>query len=558
MAQGEKWKAIVKINRQVSILFTRPQQPLFTQIGNWQLTRSSSLLIVIATFFFSLLGSTAIIRQAAKERLREKQEKLAAIADDYSVAIQRDIEQTLSLTYTLANLVEEYQGIIPNFENVAQNLFPFYQGVGSLALLPEDKAAPEIIEAKVIGALTEVKINPQEITCSQSPSSFTGSVLTNANSYPELSLNTIEASTIGVAKIAVGQNMVTQASAAKPFGFGCLPIFLAEKTNRSSFWGFTSVLIDYSLLLQDLDWESLTQKGVAYQLEIVPDDDNPTPIIVDSLSFDSLRAIAVNPIVKSFKIAGETWTLNLSPIDGWQQRAFLIRAYLMGLLGSLIFATLIKVDLDARLKLQESEKITYLDPLTRLPNDRILKYRLRQILRNPLNKDQNLVLCHLNLDNFREINQQFGRRVGDYLLVRIATRLQKFLRAEDVVVRLEGDEFGLVLQNIQDCQEAEKILERIMDAVSNPIYLEESTISLSVSIGATIYPQQNAEIHNPHQDMSCQNSYLIQLLLTQAKRSLLQTKQQKGSYLFFKDLCQFKSASCRDAESIGIESSKQN
>lgn len=539
-------------------MFRRSRQLLLTQIENWQLTRSFSLSIVIATFFLSLISSATIIHEGERERRSQKRDSLIAIAEEYSEAMQHDVEQTLSLTYALANLVEEYQGFIPNFESVARDLFPFYQGARSLALLSEGKAVSEMIGTKVNGIWNDVKINPQEINCSQSTSGLTDSSLVAENSYPELSLTTIDVSTNDAAKIAVVQNKATQTTAARPIGLGCLPIFLTEKTNQSSFWGFTSVLIDYSFLLQNLDWEGLTQKGLAYQLEIGSSDSDSAQIVIDSLPFDSLGAISVNPVVKSFTIAGETWTLSLSPIEGWQQQEFLIRAYLIGVLSSLLLAASIKIYLDSQLNDQELEKITYIDFLTNLPNHRFLKYRLEQIVGDHLQKDQNIVLCYLNLDDFREINQQFGRRIGDYLLVRIAKRLQKFLRVEDVVVRLEGDEFGIVLQNIQDCEEAEKILERIMDAVYSPMNIEGSTISMSVSIGATIYPQHNVEINNPHQDISCQNSYLIQMLLNRAKQSLLQAKQQKGSYLFFKDLCQFNSNFCSDTQCVGIESNQQN
>ena len=544
-------------------MFSRSQNSLFTPIENWRVTRSLSLLIVIATFFCSLVGSFAIIHRGEQKRLKQQRDSLAAIADDYSVAIQHDLRQTLSLTYALANLVEEYQGFIPNFESVAQDLFPFYQDAGSLVLFPKSLVSQKKIGAKVIGIGEKVNINLQEITCPQPPSNFTDSGVTDENSYPEQSLNTVVVSTTGAAKIASAQNMAAQIGEVKPIGLACLPVFLSEKTNQSSFWGFTSVLIDYSLFLKNLDWENLSQEGVAYQLEIAPVDGHSPQIIggssdFDFEGFDPFGAIADNPVVKSFTIAGETWTLSLAPVEGWQQKGYLMRVYLIGFLSSFLIATILKIYLDGQFKTQELEKITYLDPLTRLSNHRVLKYRLEQMLGNHLHQDQNLVLCHLNLDDFQEINQRFGSRIGDYLLVRIAKRLQKFLRIEDLVVRLDGDEFGILLQNIRDCEEAEKILERIMDAVGNPIDLEGETISISVSIGATIYPRHNLEINNPHQDIACQNSYLIEMLLNQAKQSLLQTKKQKGSYLFFKDLCQFNADYCSDTQCIGIESSRQD
>ena len=89
-----------------------------------------------------------------------------------------------------------------------------------------------------------------------------------------------------------------------------------------------------------------------------------------------------------------------------------------------------------------------------------------------------MAVCYLDLDSFQSINNHLGQKAGDYILVRIAKRLQKFLRKEDLVARIGGDEFVIVLQDLSEVAEVKLILKRITEAAFIPISYDTEIVSV--------------------------------------------------------------------------------
>lgn len=103
--------------------------------------------------------------------------------------------------------------------------------------------------------------------------------------------------------------------------------------------------------------------------------------------------------------------------------------------------------------------------------------------------NQELVaLLFLDLDGFKSINDTLGHNVGDLLLKTVASRLKKCLRGSDTISRLGGDEFTVILPAIPGREEAAKVAEKIRDAIMQPFILEEHTVSITTSIGISLYP----------------------------------------------------------------------
>jgi len=99
-----------------------------------------------------------------------------------------------------------------------------------------------------------------------------------------------------------------------------------------------------------------------------------------------------------------------------------------------------------------------------------------------------LAVCHLNIDDFDSVNTRHGRKTGDRLLVRLGDFLRQELRHEDMVVHLGGDEFVLVFSLLDDHAASERALNRLMVSFASPIELGEVSLSLSASIGVSIFP----------------------------------------------------------------------
>ena len=139
------------------------------------------------------------------------------------------------------------------------------------------------------------------------------------------------------------------------------------------------------------------------------------------------------------------------------------------------------------------DRIAHYDVLTAVPNRRLLGDRLDQAIARARRLGKSLAVCYLDLDGFKPINDQFGHEGGDRLLVEIARRLQSISRADDTVARLGGDEFVLLWNDIDQESECFQALERILTEVSAPMTLDGVPVSVSASIGVTLYPDDNVD-----------------------------------------------------------------
>ncbi len=147
------------------------------------------------------------------------------------------------------------------------------------------------------------------------------------------------------------------------------------------------------------------------------------------------------------------------------------------------------------LKEHEAElyRISHFDPLTSLPNRRLLDDRLRQAMAHAHRTKDSLGVCLLDLDGFKAINDQHGHNTGDILLGTIASRLQDCLREGDTIARLGGDEFVLVLLGVSGPAECDEIMRRILRATATPVQHGDITCQVSASIGVTFFPRDDAD-----------------------------------------------------------------
>ncbi len=145
------------------------------------------------------------------------------------------------------------------------------------------------------------------------------------------------------------------------------------------------------------------------------------------------------------------------------------------------------------------------DPLTGLPNRAMLFEYASHML--PYNKRTNQLAAVLfcDLDRFKPINDTHGHEIGDIVLKTVAERLSKSLRSEDIVIRLGGDEFVILLQNISDAEDtAANITRHIVKLINQPYLIGELSLSLSASIGISIFPNDGQDIDTliSHADMA--------------------------------------------------------
>ncbi len=127
------------------------------------------------------------------------------------------------------------------------------------------------------------------------------------------------------------------------------------------------------------------------------------------------------------------------------------------------------------------------DPLTGLPNRRLLEDRVKTALSHAQRAQQTLALMFIDLDRFKNVNDSLGHHVGDELLVQVAKRLVEVLREQDTVCRLGGDEFVLLCPQT-DAAGAAHLAEKLLESVSNRFSLTQQELAVTFSIGVAMYP----------------------------------------------------------------------
>ncbi len=174
----------------------------------------------------------------------------------------------------------------------------------------------------------------------------------------------------------------------------------------------------------------------------------------------------------------------------------------------------------AQANIKLSQQANY-DALTGLANRYMLFDRLKYNLTQAKRHDCKLAILFIDLDGFKEINDQFGHDTGDKLLQKVAKCLMECLREEDTIARLGGDEFSVILHAVKEVKFVPNVAEKIIDSINQPIDIDGHNCSVTASIGISLYPQNGTD---PDE------------LLKQADIAMYQSKNKgKNTYTLFEN-----------------------
>ena len=161
------------------------------------------------------------------------------------------------------------------------------------------------------------------------------------------------------------------------------------------------------------------------------------------------------------------------------------------------------------------------DTLTDLPNRYYLRENLQKILSYAKRHSKTVALFFVDLDGFKKINDNYGHAIGDKVLQDVAARIKSLLREEDIVARIGGDEFALVLSDITDLSFIEDISTRIIDEINRDYPYVSSPSPIGASIGISLYPYDAQEIDT---------------LINYADEAMYKIKlSSKNAYLFYSE-----------------------
>jgi diguanylate cyclase (GGDEF)-like protein/PAS domain S-box-containing protein len=128
------------------------------------------------------------------------------------------------------------------------------------------------------------------------------------------------------------------------------------------------------------------------------------------------------------------------------------------------------------------------DALTGLANRNLFHSRLQQELGHAVRNNKRLAVLFLDLDGFKDVNDSLGHAAGDELLIEVGKRLEGRVRKTDTVARLGGDEFTLLVLDVERPERVASLAEQVLDALREPLLINESRVHISASIGIALYP----------------------------------------------------------------------
>lgn len=129
------------------------------------------------------------------------------------------------------------------------------------------------------------------------------------------------------------------------------------------------------------------------------------------------------------------------------------------------------------------------DPLTELNNRRLFREKLDQALKHSKRTGENFSLLFIDLDGFKEVNDTFGHQIGDILLKKTAKRIKNCMRETDIISRIGGDEFTVILDDAGDTEQVLSITKNVLDQLSKPFTIDKQQVNISASIGIAISPE---------------------------------------------------------------------
>lgn len=251
-------------------------------------------------------------------------------------------------------------------------------------------------------------------------------------------------------------------------------IFYREN-NIDKFWGLAVVAMDFDKIIEKYKKSLLDEK---YLMSIKINSDEK-----EDLLFYYSEIFKKDSIQKTIKLPEATWDLAIYPKDGWKNENSVfkdINGFLF-IIIIIVFILLYLLIKNIFLKLNLAKR----DLLT----DTLNKNTLRKIINKRINqKKDNFVFFILDINGFKQINDNLGHFIGDCVLVEIANRLEYLLRSRDLLSRFGGDEYIICLNGLENRAHIENIIKKIQKEISKPIVFEDYSLEINISIGYSKFP----------------------------------------------------------------------
>ena len=422
------------------------------------------LLSFIALFAIGVYG----VHSFGSVEQKEQRLLLDEIVNAQASAIERRLTRSLSSTYILAQEIRRSNGNFQGFDKYADEVILTLGGISNLQLAPNgiiERIYPLPGNEKAIGH----------------------NILSDDARRKEahLAIQTRSLMLAGPFDLIQGGTAI----------IGRNPVFL-KKNGQDYFWGFVSALIFLEDLLAVTELDQLRGNGYEFHLSRLHPDTSEVEIF--SRSGGNLGA---HPVTRRINVPNGSWILRMSRphvLQSYYKALGIIISLVIAIIFSLLLNRIIREPERLRVvvkkKTEALEQLAFHDDLTGLANRRFLSGQLIQAIRNLKRHEGHIAILYLDLDDFKRINDSMGHETGDRLLQQVAQRINNTIRDNDIVARMGGDEFAVILLDLNTPDEARIIAEKIIENVRRPMHLDQREIVISASVGATLAPDDSQSI----------------------------------------------------------------
>ncbi|MCU7922415.1 MAG: sensor domain-containing diguanylate cyclase [Candidatus Thiodiazotropha sp. (ex Dulcina madagascariensis)] len=253
-----------------------------------------------------------------------------------------------------------------------------------------------------------------------------------------------------------------------------------------AYWGIASIVIDIPTLF-DSAGIAPEIDGIQYALR-----GKDATGARGEMIFGDPALFTAGPVLQSVLLPNGTWQMGALPVGGWQaSRGGFWQPRLAGWLGALVIGFLIAALLRAR---ETNKSLALHDHLTGLPNRRLLAERFEQMTARSHRSGKGFGIYYIDLDGFKGVNDRFGHKVGDGLLVEAAKRMQAGIRATDTVARIGGDEFIVLADAIEDSRVSRQVADHLLSNLQGEVDVDGYRLTLHASVGSVLYPGEGKNL----------------------------------------------------------------
>ncbi len=261
---------------------------------------------------------------------------------------------------------------------------------------------------------------------------------------------------------------------------------LIEQGIKPKYWGLVSIVIEVDKLLNSAGFVSENDETRFALLGR-----NATGVEGGMIAGDE-SVLQSNSVSQKVMLPYGHWVITAAPINGWDLPAsYTYFLYSVNTIVSILFGALVGMLVYER---NRGIAMATHDPLTGLPNRRLLHDRVETSINRAKRDEIYFTLFYVDLNGFKKINDTYGHDAGDHVLLDISHRLFNRIRAEDTVARIGGDEFIILAIGMHQKDEINQFSNKLIRMLNEPVFYSGKILSLSASVGVATYPTDGSTV----------------------------------------------------------------